>query len=159
MEAREFAALRGTSFSTDSLQADTLFLISDDHLTISGTDPQRLGSLALIADANEDGVGTITLQQPVQVADRLRLEAQNITAGQQIISLSAAQILVRSASSQLLSITPPQNSIGNTTQFDGRGGNFLTVSSSGSLHLTDLDGNSQSLTANLEASARARENL
>ncbi|MFM7924997.1 MAG: hypothetical protein ACKPJJ_32625, partial [Planctomycetaceae bacterium] len=88
-----------------------------------------------------------------------RLEAQNITAGQQIISLSAAQILVRSASSQLLSITPPQNSIGNTTQFDGRGGNFLTVSSSGSLHLTDLDGNSQSLTANLEASARARENL
>jgi hypothetical protein len=59
-----------------------------------------------------------------------------------------------SASSQLLGVTPPQNGAGNSTQFDGRGGNSPTVSSSGSLHLTDLDGDSQSLTANLEASAQ-----
>ena len=159
VHARDFAVLRGTSFDTESLRADTLFLISDDHLTINGTDPESLGSLALIADADNDGIGTITLRQPVTVADKLRLQGQSITAGSQVIDLSARQILVRSGSSQLLRITPSLNSTGSPAQFDGRANGTLSVVATGSLTSVDLDGDSLAITAAGDASISARDNL
>ena len=159
VHARDFAVLRGTSFDTESLRADTLFLISDDHLTINGTDPESLGSLALIADADNDGIGTITLRQPVTVADKLRLQGQSITAGSQVIDLSARQILVRSGSSQLLRITPSLSSSGSPAQFDGRANGTLSVVATGSLTSVDLDGDSLAITAAGDASISARDNL
>lgn len=159
VEAREFAALRGSEITTDSLQAKTLFLISDDHLSIKAAEAQFIGSLALIADADNDGVGTLTLEQPIQVSDRLRLQASTITGGSQGTDLSAPRILVRSAESLALRISQGSTSNVDVTEFDGRAGEFLSVSSEGNLTLTDLDGDGLALTARSAADAYAQNLL
>ncbi len=142
-----FAAIHGTIGTTSALRADTLFLISDEHLNLAAVSQQQVNNFAAIADLDRNGSGTINFSQPVAVAGNLRLQAADLDAGAEPIRVSAQRTLATSQQSELLLLTPLNIGPGTPGQFDGVAGDNLTVSASDSLVLTDLNGDGNALSA------------
>ena len=142
-----FAAIHGTIGTTNALRADTLFLMSDEHLNLGAVSQQQVNNFAAIADLDRNGSGTINFSQPVAVAGNLRLQAADLDAGAEPIRVTAQRTLATSQQSELFLLTPLNIGPGNPGQFDGVAGDNLSVSASDSLVLTDLNGDGNALSA------------
>ena len=96
VQAQSFAALHGNINGTGNLVAQTLFLMSDQDLVYSTTGTPQVTNLALLADLDNNGDGTVVLQNPVAVSGNLRLSGHDIDGGVDGIRLTAQRMLLRS---------------------------------------------------------------
>lgn len=118
--------------------AQSLVLVSDGDLDVTGEDFSGVTNLALIADADRDSVGVLTLDSPLSVVGDLRLQGADIDGGVNPLVLRASRILVVSDASESLSVS---NAFANSADLilDARGGAGLSVVTDGDIELLDLD--------------------
>ncbi len=91
-------SINATVLGSTSYTTDSLFLQSNGDLDVSAL-VFAVTNLALIADADGDGFGTLTLGANVSVAGELRIEGANVVstgAAVPLIDLSAGRLLFKS---------------------------------------------------------------
>lgn len=74
-----------------TIHADTAVLVSNDDLDVSQVD-FNTNNLALIADANNDGNGTLVIPQHISVTEDLRVEGHQILAFDGFTTLNHAEL-------------------------------------------------------------------
>jgi len=122
-------ALNATVAGTVALTANTAWLESTGDINFVGV-LFTVTNLALIADSDSDGIGTLTLGNSLSVVGDLRVEGADIVAADGSIDLSANRLMVYSGQSEILNVT--------ASQFDATTRGDLTVFSSTAIELIDL---------------------
>ncbi|MEO8269074.1 MAG: hypothetical protein ABI557_05105, partial [Aureliella sp.] len=127
-------ALHATVAGALLATADTLFVLSDGDLDVS-TSTFVVANLGLIADADGDGAGTLTLGGNLTVTGDMRIEGADIVAtgpAAPQLDIAATRVLLRSGAQADLLVAA--QILDATAQAD------LTVTSTGtSIELVDLD--------------------
>ena len=88
-------------------------------------------NLALIADVDRNGVGTLTLGPTLSVAGDLRVEGADIIASDGSIDLAANRLMLKSQSSETINV--------NVTVLDASTLGDLIVNSAANVELLDVD--------------------
>ena len=122
-------ALDTTVGGTVTLTANTAWVESTGNINVVG-DVFTVTNLALIADSDSDGNGTLTLDNLLSVAGDLRIEGADIVAADGSIDLVANRLMVYSGQTEIFNTTAGQ--LDATTRGD------LTVNSSSAVELIDL---------------------
>ncbi|MGV2335723.1 MAG UNVERIFIED_CONTAM: hypothetical protein LVR18_16935 [Planctomycetaceae bacterium] len=131
-------SVTGTTTITTVLQ--TLFIISNTDVAFSDLAPGYATNLALIADRDNDGTGSVKLGTSLTVSGDLRIEGADVTTTRPNgeIYLSADRILFSLRTSETLRLTLTQPTVGQAGSFEGHSQNDLTVFSSTDIILEDL---------------------
>ena len=122
-------ALDANVQGTVSLSSITAYIESDGDLIAAPA--FTVTNLALIADADGNGTGTLTLGNTLSVAGDLRIEGANIVAADGSIDLAANRLMVKSLSSEILNVA--------VNMLDATVFGNLTVSSLQAVELLDVD--------------------
>ncbi|MFM7836172.1 MAG: hypothetical protein ACKPJD_30625, partial [Planctomycetaceae bacterium] len=140
VQAQSFAALHGNISGTGTLAAETLFLMSDLNIVFSSPGTPLVKHLALLADLDNNGTGTLTLQNPVAVTGNLRISAADIDGGTGGTQLAAHNLLFQSARSESLRINLQTPANGTPAALDARSAASLQIVADSSVELRDLNG-------------------
>ena len=108
--------------------ANTLWYQSNGDIIVAGL--TLANNLALIADADNDGAGTLFLGNSLAVPGDLRVEGADISAADGSIDLSANRMMVYSGQTEILFV--------DTNQLDATTNGDLSVFANNSIELIDL---------------------
>ncbi len=107
---------------------NTLWYQSNGDINVAGL--TLANNLALIADADNDGAGTLFLGNSLAVPGDLRVEGADISAADGSIDLSANRMMVYSGQTEILFV--------DTNQLDATTNGDLSVFANNSIELIDL---------------------
>ncbi|MFO1066457.1 MAG: hypothetical protein U0892_21575, partial [Pirellulales bacterium] len=145
-------ALDATAAGTINLSAATAWVQSNGDINAAPT--YSVKNLALIADADHNGTGTLALGNSLSVVGDMRLEGADITAADGSIDLSADRLMVKSGQGETLNVT--------VNQLDVTTGDSANIHTTGSVELIDLEGDNvavQSLNSTGNISITASGNI
>ncbi|MGV2335720.1 MAG UNVERIFIED_CONTAM: hypothetical protein LVR18_16920 [Planctomycetaceae bacterium] len=131
-------SVTGTTTIAPGLQ--TLFIMSNDNVAFSDLAPGYITNLALIADRENNGIGSVQLGSSLTVSGDLRIEGADVTRspGDGEIDLTADRILFSTRTSETLRLTLTEPTAGQAGSFEGHSQNDLTIFSSTAITLEDL---------------------
>ncbi|MEY3175110.1 MAG: Hemolysin, partial [Planctomycetota bacterium] len=131
-------SVTGTTTIAPGLQ--TLFIMSNEHVAFSDLAPSYITNLALIADRDNNGSGSVQLNSSLTVSGDLRIEGADVTTSpvDGEIYLTADRILFSTRTSETLRLTLTEPTAGQAGSFEGHSQNDLTVFSSTAITLEDL---------------------
>ncbi len=136
--ATDAVAFEGTIGGTTTLNATTGFLQSNGDLDVSGQ-VFSFTNLGLIADADNNGTGVLTLGPSLAVVGDLRLQGASIVASDATIDLSARRILFVSGADADINVTTSDPVTVPTLTLDATAFGDLTVNSDRSVDLVDVN--------------------
>ncbi|MFM7835833.1 MAG: DUF4097 family beta strand repeat-containing protein, partial [Planctomycetaceae bacterium] len=145
-----FAAFFGRIDGQLNVQAHDLTLASFGDVDFTRSGQSELQGLALIADFDGKGSGTVLLPDQLSLPESLLIQGADVSAADGSLDLSAGRILFISQQSEDLHISLLATQTGQPGQFDGRSGGSLNITTDSATALADLDGNGfalQSLSA------------
>ncbi|MGV2335510.1 MAG UNVERIFIED_CONTAM: hypothetical protein LVR18_15820 [Planctomycetaceae bacterium] len=125
-------------------QAASLYVTSKEGLTFR-TDAPSIANLALLADDDSSGTGTLTLADSLTVTDNLFLTGSQIVAADNSIDLAAKRLLLRSGSDVTVNVALTETATGRPGILDASAHGNLTIDLSTAAVLADLDGNNTAL--------------
>jgi len=146
-----FAAFSGRIDGQLIVQAHDLTLASLNDVDFTRGGQSSLLGLALIADLDGNGSGTVLIGDQLSMPEGLLIQGADVQASDGTIDLSAGRILFVSGQSEDVHINLVAGQNGQPGLFDARAGGNLGIISDSAVALADLDGNGfalQSLSAN-----------
>ncbi len=121
-----------------TLSAPDAVLVSAGDLTVTSLNITATTNLALIADSDRNGVGTLAIGGPLELSGDLRIQAADVAAGLQPIRFTANRIAFRVGTSETISIAD-SGLDANPVILDAMASGNLTVNAT-AVELLDLDG-------------------
>ena len=131
-------AIEGTIAGTTTISAFTGFIQSNGNLDVSAL-VFTVTNLAVIADADNNGVGVLTLGATLAVAGDLRVEGADVIATDGTIDLSGRRILFVSDVGEAINVTTADALAVPTLTLDATTFGTLTVTSNRNVDLVDVN--------------------
>ncbi|MFN5743848.1 MAG: beta strand repeat-containing protein, partial [Planctomyces sp.] len=140
-----FAAFSGRIDGQLAVQAHDLTLASLNDVDFTRAAQSSLQGLALIADLDGNGSGTVLIGDQLSLPESLLIQGADVQASDGTIDLSAGRILFVSGQSEDVHLNLLPGQTGQPGQFDGRVTGNLEITADSAVALVDLDGNGQAL--------------
>ena len=138
-----FAAFSGRIDGQLIVQAHDLTLASLNDVDFTRGGQSSLLGLALIADLDGNGSGTVLIGDQLSMPEGLLIQGADVQASDGTIDLSAGRILFVSGQSEDVHINLVAGQNGQPGLFDARAGGNLGIISDSAVALADLDGSPQ----------------
>ncbi len=129
-----------------ALDAPTAVLVSNGDVNTANVDYSLVSNLALIADADNNSIGTVRLAGTTSVSGDLRVQGADVTS---IAALNFQATRMFLASGQAEQFSVNNLNANSPVDLDGQTVGDMTVTSQGSLRLLDLDASGNSLESTL----------
>ncbi|HCP11492.1 MAG TPA: hypothetical protein DIT89_04085, partial [Planctomycetaceae bacterium] len=140
-----FAAFFGQIDGQLNVVAHDLTLASDTDVDFTRAGESILQGVALIADSDGNGSGTVLIAEQLSMPESLLLQGADIQASDGTIDLQAGRILLVSGQSEELHLNLIPLQTGGLGQFDGTVNGNLSIVSDSAVALADLDGSGDAL--------------